>query len=72
MTKKAKHPMDSLMYRQNFYLWIFISQEGLWSEAKEFLEENMDTPIPFESEIKNTFKHKTKGASAPWVGELHL
>ena len=52
--------MDSLMYRQNFYLWIFISLEGLWSEAKEFLEENMDTPIPFESEIKNTFKHKTQ------------
>lgn len=40
------------VYRQNFYLWMFISQEGLWSEAKEFVEENMQTPMPFESNIK--------------------
>jgi hypothetical protein len=31
---------------------MFISQEGLWSEAKEFVEENMQTPMPFESNIK--------------------
>ena len=40
---------DTMMRRQNFYLWMFISQEGLFEEAKEFLAENMDEPTPFES-----------------------
>lgn len=49
MKKKHKSLQDINMYRQNFYLWMFISREGLWEEAKEFLEENMDTPSPLES-----------------------
>lgn len=50
MKKKHKYIHNTNIYRQNFYLWMFISQEGLWDEAREFLRENMDTPIPFEPE----------------------
>ena len=39
---------DIMMRRQNFYLWMFIAQEGLYEEAKEYLSENMDEPMPFE------------------------
>lgn len=34
--------------RQLYYLWDFIGQEGLWNEAKEYLEDNIDAPIPYE------------------------
>ena len=56
MRKKRKNIRNVNAYRQLFYLWMFISQEGLWDEAREFIEENMDTPIPFESakELRNT------------------
>ncbi len=37
--------------RETFYMWMFITQEGLWEEAREFLEENMDIPLPFEDEF---------------------
>lgn len=30
-----------------FYLWEYLSQEGLWSEAKAYLEESEDEEIPF-------------------------
>ena len=36
------------MDRELFHLWIFIANEGLQEEAKEFLKENMDRPSPFE------------------------
>lgn len=36
--------------REAFYLSIFVAQEGLWDEAQEFLNDNMDDPIPFELE----------------------
>lgn len=53
MKKKQKYIHNTSVYRQNFYLWMFISQEGLWDEAREFLKENMDIPTPFEPERKN-------------------
>jgi hypothetical protein len=34
--------------RELFNLWIFIANEGLQEEAREFLKENMDEPSPFE------------------------
>ena len=34
--------------RELFHLWIFIANEGLQEEAREFLKENMDEPSPFE------------------------
>lgn len=30
-----------------FYLWEYICSEGLWSEAKEYLDEHREDPIPF-------------------------
>ena len=29
---------------------MFIAQKGLWAESQEFLNDNMDNPIPFELE----------------------
>ena len=34
--------------RELYYLWEYIGQEGLWSEAKTYVEDNADEPIPFE------------------------
>ena len=34
--------------RELFHLWEYVSQEGMWSEAKEYVDENADEPIPFE------------------------
>lgn len=31
-----------------FYLWSYIGQEGLWNEAKEYLDENKNAPTLFE------------------------
>ena len=38
------------LQRESFYLWMFISSQGLWEDAREFLEDNMDFPIPFEDQ----------------------
>jgi len=34
--------------RELFHLWEYVGQEGLWGEAKEYVDENADEPIPFE------------------------
>lgn len=52
MIDKHKALQDISMYRQNFYLWMFIAQEGLWDDATEFLKENMDIPTPLEPKEK--------------------
>ncbi len=36
--------------REAFYLSMFIAQKRLWAESQEFLNDNMDNPIPFELE----------------------
>lgn len=36
------------LQRESYYLWMFISAQGLWEEAREFLEDNMDEPMLFE------------------------
>lgn len=49
--KEAPDPrpeVSRLTRREAFYLWMFIAQEGLLEEAREFLEENMCHPVPFE------------------------
>ena len=38
------------MEREAFDLSMFIAQKGLWTESQEFLNDNMDNPIPFELE----------------------
>ena len=35
--------------RMNFYLWMFIAQEGEFEEAFEFVTERQQTPSPFEA-----------------------
>ena len=34
------------MARQLFVLWDYLAEEGLYAEAKEYLEEHMDEDIP--------------------------
>ena len=36
------------LQRELFCLWSYIGQEGLWNEAKEYLDENEDVPTLFE------------------------
>lgn len=36
--------------RELFYLWMFLSSEGLYEEAREYVEDNKDEEVPFEEE----------------------
>ena len=36
------------LYREHFLLWMFLSREGLWEEAREFLHDNEEEPVPLE------------------------
>ncbi|MGX8686554.1 MAG: hypothetical protein ACSW8K_01965 [bacterium] len=38
------------MQREIFYTWMFLSQEGIYEDAEEYVREHMDEPIPFEDE----------------------
>ena len=38
------------MQREIFYTWMFLSREGIYEDAEEFVREHMDEPIPFEDE----------------------
>jgi len=38
----------SILSRELFYLWVFIIHEELWNEARDFLDDYMDDPAPFE------------------------
>ncbi len=31
--------------REMFYLWLFVAREGLYEDAREFIEESMDNPV---------------------------
>ena len=35
--------------RMNFYLWMYLAQEGYFEEALEFVQEKLRTPSPFET-----------------------
>ena len=35
--------------RMNFYLWMFVAQEGEFEEAFEFVTERQQAPTPFET-----------------------
>lgn len=51
--KRLPEPIKDLIRkseREVFYLSMFMAQEGLWAEAQEFLNNNMDKPIPLELE----------------------
>ena len=35
--------------RMNFYLWMYLAQEGYFEEAFNFIQENQNKPSPFET-----------------------
>jgi hypothetical protein len=35
--------------RMNFYLWMYLAQEGEFEDAFEFVQEKQHTPTPFEA-----------------------
>jgi len=39
------------LHREVFYLWMFIAEEGLYSTAREYLDEHMDEQVPFEDSL---------------------
>ena len=48
-------PEDALkvirkLQREIFYLYMFRAEQGMASEVNEYMEEHMNTPIPFEDE----------------------
>ena len=36
------------MKRQLFYLWTYMIQEDIWTDAIEFMEDNSQSPTPFD------------------------
>ncbi len=38
------------LQRKIFYLYMFIAEQGMSSEAEEYLEDHLDTPAPFEED----------------------
>ena len=51
MDQAARERRDAhicALHRELYYLWDFIGEEGLWSEAKEYVDECCDDPIPYE------------------------
>lgn len=47
--EKAKEKIR-LLQRKLFYIWTFLSQEGLEEDAEEYVKNHMDEPLPFEDE----------------------
>lgn len=37
--------------RQLFLMWLFVSQEGVLDEAREFVLEHINDPVPFDMDI---------------------
>ncbi len=35
--------------RMNFYLWMYLAQEGIFEEAHNFVREQMENPLPYEA-----------------------
>ena len=48
-SEKAKEKIR-LLQRKLFYIWMFLSQEGLEEDAGEYVKNHMDEPLPFEDE----------------------
>ena len=35
--------------RMNFYLWMYLAQEGIFEEAHDFIRGKLEEPLPFEA-----------------------
>ena len=44
--ERISHPEIRNLYREHFLIWMFLSQEGLWEEAREFLRDNEEEQFP--------------------------
>ncbi len=49
-TPEAAREKIRMLQRQLCYIWIFLSQEGLYEDADAFVKNHMDEPTPFENE----------------------
>ena len=51
--------------RMNFYLWMYLAQEGEFEEAFEFVRERQRTPSPFETMLGIDPCDVAAGCNAP-------
>ena len=45
---KLQYAIQSVS-RMNFYLWMYLAQEGIFEEAHIFVREQMENPLPYEA-----------------------
>lgn len=49
----------------NFYLWVYLAQEGYFEEAIEFVQEKLQTPSPFETMLGVNLWDVVAGCNSP-------
>jgi len=49
-TPKEVREKIRILQRKLSYTWFFITEEGLYDEANEYVKAHMDEPVPFEDE----------------------
>jgi len=42
------HDVVRAISRTNFYLWMYLAQEGIFDDAHEFLRDKLESPLPVE------------------------
>ena len=52
--------------RMNFYLWMYLAQEGEFEEAFEFVQERQRTPSPFETMLGINPWDVAAGSNSPF------
>ena len=51
--------------RMNFYLWVYLAQEGYFEEAIEFVQEKLQTPSPFKTMLGVNLWDVVAGCNSP-------
>lgn len=57
-TMEELHHKVKALSRMNFYLWMYIAQEGDFESARMFIHEQIETPTPFEDCLFVSFPTK--------------
>ena len=52
--------------RMNFYLWMYLAQEGEFEEAFEFVQERQRNPSPFETMLGINPREVAAGCNSPF------
>ncbi len=52
--------------RMNFYLWMYLAQEGEFEEAYEFVQEKQHNPSPFETMLGINPWDVAAGCNSPY------